>query len=130
MRFNFFSKCVVLSKGGLIKARRSIFGSHFFVFHSNNLIFLYVGSIWLRFKLPTFDSRTRPPSSLTNSFIFSSFSPFYPSYSFIILSIFTCYVNTCRLRKAPLHPPPIPTSYNNLPPFLSPPFLSPVCLLS
>ena len=71
------------------------------------------------------------PPKLTPSF-FPPLAPFFhpiPS-SFSNRCIFTYYVNTCRLRKAPLHPPPLPTSYNNLPTFLSPPFLSPACLLS
>ena len=62
--FDFF---VSLIRGGWIKASRSLFGSHFFIIHSNDLIFGYCGSIWLTIKHVKFDRRMWPPSSLTPS---------------------------------------------------------------
>ena len=63
-------------RGGRIKASRSLFGPHFFIIPSNDLIFGYCGNIWLTIMHVKFETLMWLPSSLIPSFL-SHFGPFF-----------------------------------------------------
>ena len=66
-------------RGGVAKGARSLFGSHFFIFHFNHLNFWYCGRNGLLVKYVNFGSHTQPPSSWTPSFM----PPFWPNFYFL-----------------------------------------------
>ena len=65
-------------------ASRSLFGFHFFIIHSNDLIFGYCGSIWLTIKELSLTDIYVASFLINSCMLTSFFAPSSPN-SFIIL---------------------------------------------